>query len=332
MSSSNKGAGGAQEDISGTSSRRVFLTGGTGFIGSALVRALGARGDVPVVLTRSPDKARQRLEADTVIVSGDPELGGDWQSELCGANAVVHLAGESVASKRWSARQKQIIRDSRVESTRNLVEALAACPAEERPAVLVSASGVDYYPFSHELGLGDDDAITESDPPGDSFLARVCRAWEQEARGAEAHGTRVVRMRTGLVVGPGGALDKMTTPFKAFIGGPVGSGAQWMSWIHLDDVVRAYLRAIDDATLTGAVNLVAPQPVRAKRFFNALGTAMQRPSWLPVPAFAVRLALGEFAEHVLHGRRAVPQALLAAGFEFCYPEVAPALENAIQND
>jgi len=256
-------------------------------------------------------------------VSANLEEPGPWTASLAGADAVVHLAGESVAAKRWDARQKQVLRDSRVESTRTIVEAIAALPAEQRPRAFIVASGADYYPFA-ELANFDDDEVTEADPPGDSFLARLCRDWEKEARGATQHGVRVVTMRTGMIVGHGGGLGKMMTPFKLFVGGRIGSGKQWMPWMHLDDSVAAYLAAIDDDRYRGPINMVTDS-VRNAEFSRTLGKAMHRPSWMPVPGFAVKAAVGEFAEYVLKGRRVVPKRLRELGFTWKYPQLAAAL-------
>jgi uncharacterized protein (TIGR01777 family) len=260
------------------------------------------------------------------VVTCDLQHLGAWTASLAGASAIVHLAGEPVAARRWDARQKQRLRDSRVEATRTLVEAIAALPAAARPRALISASGTDYYPFAPD-GRGtefDDDEITEAAAPGDSFLARLCRDWEAEAVAAEPLGLRVVRMRTGMVLGPGGALAKLTTPFRLFVGGPIGSGWQWVPWLHRDDAVRACTAALADERYTGPVNLVTDS-IRNAEFARALGAALGRPSWLPVPAFALRAALGEFAEYALHGRRVVPRRLQELGFTWTYPDLAAAL-------
>ena len=316
-------------------SKRVFVTGGTGFIGSALVDALRGRGDEVVVLSRDAARARRKLGHGVEVVEGDAALGGAWQERLRGADAVVNLAGAPVAGQRWDARYKQRIRDSRVEGTRYVAEGMAAIEAEARPGVLVSASGADYYPFDVDLEAADimdeDDAVTESAPPGDSFLARVCRSWEAEAMAAEEHGARVVCMRTGLVLGRDGAFSRMALPFRLFAGGPIGSGRQWMAWVHLEDAVRAYLFALDQEGLRGPVNLVAPGPVRARDFARALGKALHRPSWLPVPGLAVKVAAGELSEYLLHGRRVVPTALEAHGFTFHFPAVEPALADVARD-
>jgi len=304
----------------------IVVTGATGFIGSALVRVLLARGDKLTVLSRNKERAKQQL-GDVTAVTADLENAGPWTAALAGADAVVHLAGESVGSKRWDARQKQVLRDSRVESTRTIVEGIAALPKDDRPRALIAASGADYYPFA-ELANFDDDEVTESDPPGDSFLARLCRDWEKEAREAKGHGVRVVTMRTGLIVGHGGGLEKMMTPFKLFVGGRIGSGKQWMPWMHIDDAVAAYVAAIDDPRYTGPVNLVTDS-VRNAELSRTLGKVMHRPSWMPVPGFAVKAALGEFAEYVLKGRRVVPAKLRELGFTWKYPELADALATTV---
>jgi uncharacterized protein len=313
--------------------KRVFVTGGTGFIGTAVIAALRAQGHSIVVLTRSASHARDLVGAGVELIEGDSTFGGDWQVALQGVNAVINLAGQSVAGKRWTARYKQLIHDSRVETTRFLVEGMAALAPQDRPSVLVSSSGIDYYPFAVDLDaaldVAEDEEITETTPSGDTFLARVCRNWENEAKRAEPLGVRVVRMRTGVVLGKGGALEKMAAPFRMLLGGRLGSGRQWVSWVHLADAVRAYLFAMDHDALEGPVNLVAPGSVRAAEFARALGSAMKRPAWLPAPAFALKLAAGEFAEHILQGRRAVPAALLGHGFEFAYPELEPALAEIV---
>lgn len=302
---------------------KVVVTGATGFIGTALVAALRSRGDAVVVLSRDAERARAVL-GDVTAVTADLQVPGPWTAALAGTDAIVHLAGESVAAKRWSARQKQVIRDSRVESTRAIVEAIAALPSEARPRTLVSASGTDYYEFAPNTEL-DDDEVTEGAAVGDSFLSRVCRDWEAEALAAERAKLRVVCMRTGMVLGPGGgALAKLVTPFKLFAGGPIGSGRQWVPWIHLDDAVRAYLAALDDDRYRGPVNLVT-ESVRNAELSRAVGASLHRPSWLPVPGFAVRAVLGEFADHVLRGRRVVPARLHALGFTWTRPTLAAAL-------
>jgi uncharacterized protein (TIGR01777 family) len=209
-----------------------------------------------------------------------------------------------------------------------VVEGLAALAPAQRPRVLVSASGADYYDFV-DPRLDDEEEFDERSPPGESFLARVCKAWEDEAVRAEPLGVRVVRMRTGVVLGPGGALEKMRTPFQLFAGGRLGSGAQWFAWIHLDDAVAAYLAAIDDDRARGPINLVGPEPARARDVARAVGRALHRPSWLPVPAFALRAAVGEVADYLLQGRKVLPRALEQLGFTFRHPHLDEAVASSL---
>jgi uncharacterized protein (TIGR01777 family) len=316
---------------------KIVVTGATGFVGRPIVEKLLARGDHVLALSRDAERARAslaKLGAATdaagrlEVVSAHLEEPGEWQKAFAGCDAVLHLAGESIGGKKWDARQKQILRDSRVESTRHLVEAIGALPASQRPKTLVSASGIDYYGFSSTRGDDfDDDEVTETDPPGTSFLARLCRDWEKEALAAQAHGLRVACMRCAIVLGPpGGALDKMTTPFKFFVGGRIGNGYQFFSWIHRDDAVQGYLAALDDARYTGGINLVTAS-TRNREFSKALGNALGKPSWLPVPAFAVKIAAGEFAEYVLNGRNAVPAKLRELDFRFARPTLDEALSD-----
>jgi uncharacterized protein (TIGR01777 family) len=308
----------------------VVVTGATGMVGRPLVKALVERGDHVIALVRDAARATQALGTRPSIVAAELEAPGPWLEQLRGAAAVLHLAGEPIAGKRWDAHQKQKIRDSRVESTRVLVEGIAALPADRRPKSLVTASGADYYGFANRQ-MDDDDPVPEAAPSGDSFLARVCAAWEKEAAAAEALGVRVVRMRTGVVIGPGEALAKMTTPFKLFAGGRIGSGEQWFSWIALADAVAAYVAAAHDERYRGPINLVAPESTRNRDLARALGKAMGRPSWLPVPAFALKLAVGgELAEYLLEGRRVVPGALEQLGFPFAHPTLASALDAALK--
>jgi uncharacterized protein (TIGR01777 family) len=301
---------------------KIVVTGATGFLGTALVGALRARGDAVVALSRDAAHARAVL-GDVTAVTADLQNRGVWADALARTDAVVHLAGESMVAKRWDARQKQRLRDSRVEAARTLVEAIAALPAADRPRVLISASGSDYYPFAPDSEF-DDDEVTESDPPGDTFLARLCVDWEAQARAAELAGLRVACMRTGIALGPGGALAKLTAMFKGFVGGRIGSGRQWVPWIHRDDAVRGYVTALTDDRYTGSINLVAGS-VRNAELSKALGKALSRPAWLPVPAFALRAAVGEFADYLLGGRRVVPARLRELGFTWTQPTLDAAL-------
>jgi uncharacterized protein (TIGR01777 family) len=307
---------------------KVIVTGATGFIGVPLVRALRERGHHVVALVRDPSRAKAKLPTDVELVQAELEAPGPWTKALDGADAIAHLAGEPIAAKRWDARQKQLIRDSRVESTRTIVEAIGAAAA--KPGVLVCASGVDYYPFAVGAGDFDDDEFTEDDKPSDSFLGRLCRDWENEALAAAAHGVRVVCMRTGLVLGHGGALEKLRKPFELFAGGKIGNGRQFMSWIHLDDAVAAYVAALTDERYRGPVNLVTAS-ARNADFSRALARALGKPSWLPVPSFALKIVVGsELAESILNGRNVVPAKLRANGFAWKHASLDEALASALR--
>jgi uncharacterized protein (TIGR01777 family) len=297
----------------------VTITGATGLIGTKLVAALGARGDTVTVLSRSPAKAQEALGVEAV--AWDPAAGPAPAGALSGRDGVVHLAGAPVA-QRWNAKVKAAILESRELGTRNLVAGIAA--AEPKPGVLVASSAVGYY------GSHGDERVPESTPAGDDFLAGVCVRWEREADLAEGLGLRVVKIRTGVVLdATGGALKTMLPAFKAGVGGPVAGGDQYMPWIHVDDIVGLYLKALDDSGWSGAYNGAAPEPVTNKEFSKALGKALHRPSLAPVPAVAIKLLYGEMAEIVTEGQRAVPERALAAGYAFEHAELQPALESAL---
>jgi len=318
---------------------RVVVTGATGLIGSALVPLLLERGDEVTVLSRDGERAKAKLGDGVRTVTADLEMPGAWTESLAGAKAIVHLAGEGLRPRARhfeirrhrthavAALQKQIIRDSRVEATRTLVEEIAKVPANERPTALISASGADYYPFALP-GEFDDDEVTERDPAGDSFLARVCRDWEREANEARQSGLRVATMRTGIVLARDGALAKLTTPFKWFLGGKLGNGKQWVPWIHLDDAAAAYAAAVQDETYEGPINLVA-ESVRNRELSGTLGRSMGRPSFVPVPGFALKLAVGEMAPYLLQGRRVVPKRLRELGFTWKHPELEGAIRASL---
>jgi uncharacterized protein (TIGR01777 family) len=305
---------------------RIVITGATGYVGKPLVESLLANGATVIAVSRDAARAAAALPG-AEVVEGQLEQPGDWTAALAGADAVVHLAGELIAGKRWDAAQKQRIRDSRVATTARIVDAIAALDAARRPRALLNASAIDYYAFA---ATGPDDAadVDEAAPPGDSFLGEVCRDWEAEALRAESLGVRVVRMRTGLILGPGSAvLRKMIPQFRWFLGGRIGSGAQWLSWIHLDDAVGAYRAALADDRYRGAINVVAPEAIRQRELATALGRALHRPSVVPTPAFAVRAAVGELAIYALEGRKVVPTALKRLGFWFARPTIDEALRD-----
>jgi len=301
----------------------VVVAGGTGFIGTALVRRLVRDGRRVTVLTRrSEAEARKLLPRSVSVVR--------WQSGVpaaplpAEADAVVNLAGAAIA-RRWTQAAKRLIVDSRVQTTRAVVRALKERQsASGAPRVLVNASAVGYY------GPRGDERVTERDGPGDDFLSHVCRQWEGAAVEAEDAGVRVVRLRTGFVVGRGGALPLMMLPFRLSVGGPLGSGRQWLPWVHLDDVVGLILFALEHEGVSGPLNVSAPEPVRNREFARVLGRVMRRPSWAPAPAPVMRAVLGEMADMILTGQRAVPEAALGAGYEFRHPDLEAALRDILE--
>ncbi len=301
---------------------RVAVTGATGMIGATLVRVLVARGDEVTALSRNAEQAGAALGVPAETWA-DPKAEPPPLDALRGRDGVVHLLGEVIA-QRWSDEVKREIRESRLLSTRNLVEGLGELEPEERPRVLVSGSGAGWY------GHRGDERLDESAPvPGDDFLAQLTVDWEAEARRAEALGVRVGFNRTGVVLSEsGGALEKMLPFFKAGIGGPVAGGRQYVPWVHVDDVVGATIFALEHDEVSGPVNVTAPEPVTNRELSKALGHVLRRPAFAPVPALAVRTLYGEMAEIVITGQRAVPGQLTELGYVFRQPELEPALRDA----
>jgi uncharacterized protein len=331
---------------------RVTVTGASGLIGTALLRALRERGDEVTALSRDPERAARSLReagageasagkrgagkrGDGAWAGGDAPAQGDeqrvriraWDPEsqpapadsLAGRDAVVHLAGENIA-RRWTAGAKRAIRDSRELGTRNLVQGIRACAPEQRPRVLVSASAIGYY------GPHGDEPIDEEAPAGGDFLAQMCVAWEAQALAAEQLGVRVVLLRNGVVLDArGGALGKMLPPFRLGVGGPVAGGRQYVAWVHVDDVVGMALSAIADRRWSGPVNATAPDPVTNRVFSKTLARVLRRPAVLPVPAAALRVLYGEMAKIVTTGARVLPAKALVLGYEFRHPQLEPAL-------
>jgi uncharacterized protein (TIGR01777 family) len=287
--------------------RHVLVTGSHGLIGSALVTALETRGDRVTRVGRNGE----RLELDA----------------LDGADAVVHLAGAGIGDARWTEDRKRIVRDSRLQPTTQLVEAIAALPADRRPRVLVSGSAIGFY------GDRGDEPLTEESGSGDGFLAELCRAWEAAALPAEDAGVRVVRLRTGLVLSPdGGLLEPLMLPFKLGLGGPIGSGRQWFSWIHIDDEVGAILHALDHDEISGPLNATAPNPVTYREFARTLGAVLHRPAVIPTPSFAVALKLGKEGakEMTLSGQKVLSEKLGKTGYRFAFTDLKNALENVVR--
>jgi hypothetical protein len=322
---------------------RVTVTGASGLIGPRLVARLRARGDEVTVLSRDPQRTLKKLQELTGPRSAHARAASETEQwgELCtlawdlwsepapaealsGRDAVVHMAGENLA-QRWSDEAKRTIRESRTKGTSNLVQRIGELPEQERPRALLCSSGVGYY------GPHGEEPIGEEAPPGNDFLADVCREWEQQAREAERFGMRVVRVRTGVVLDPqGGALAKMLLPFKLGIGGPVAGGRQFMSWIHLEDLTGIMLAAIDDERWEGPVNASSPEPVSNRDFSRALGRALHRPAVLPIPGFALQLLYGDMAELVTSGARVLPAKPLVLGYEFRFGKLDAALRDALR--
>ncbi len=295
-------------------SRRIAITGASGFIGQALTASLRARGDTVIPVRRAKPGDGE--------LSWEPGIGFLPTDGLSGVDAVVHLAGAGVADQRWTEAYKQEIERSRVVGTKTVVAALEA--ANPRPKVLVSASAVGWY------GDTGDVAVDESAPAATDFLGRVCVKWEDEATRAEALGVRVVRVRVGFVLAKhGGALAKVLPIFRAGLGGRLGNGRQWVPWIHLDDIVRIFELGLDDERLTGPVNAVSPNPVTNAAYTAALARAVHRPAIFPAPRFAVKLAFGEFAEAVFASQRVLPARLQALGFQFTHTDLDACLSSEL---
>lgn len=303
----------------------MTLTGATGLVGPRLIGALQRGGAQVSVLSRDSAKAKKRLGAAGL----QPVEAFDWDlmsapapaQALEGRDAVVHLAGENIA-QRWSVEAKRAIRESRITGTRNLLAGLEQ--ADTRPPTLVSSSGVGYY------GAHGEEPLDEDAPPGADFLAKICVDWEREACKASALNMRVVLVRTGVVLDKdGGALEKMLPPFRLGVGGPVAGGRQFISWIHLDDLVGVIVAAVADERWSGPVNATAPEPVSNRDFSRALGRALKRPALLPVPGAALALLYGEMAEIVTEGARAVPAKALVLGYEFAHADLGEALASAL---
>jgi uncharacterized protein len=299
---------------------KILVTGATGLIGRSLCRSLTDDGHVVSAVSRSPSKPKGLEAAE--IHQWDTQSGPLSSAALDGVDAVVNLVGEPIDARRWSDQQKRLIRDSRVVTTRNLVEGLRL--VERKPTVFVSGSAVGFY------GDRGDEQLEETAPAGQGFMSEVCEEWEREAGRATELGMRVVQVRTGVVLSAeGGALKKMLAPFKLGVGGPLGSGKQWFPWIHIKDIVGIFRHAILTGTLAGPVNGVAPQPVTNGEFTRELGHALHRPAFLPVPEMALKVLMGEMSAVLFGSQRVVPKAALDSGYEFQYPLLAKALADLL---
>ena len=300
---------------------KVLVSGGSGFIGSHLVASLTKDGHDVVVLTRRPATTNPTKGVRAVLWDAH-SANGDWVRELSGAQGVVNLAGASIGSWPWTRQKMAELVSSRLSATGALVQALERTPAERRPPVLASASGIDYY------GDRGDEIITEESHAGDSFLARLSDQWETAAQKAEPLGVRVVRIRTAMVFGREAfAFRLLTLPFRLFVGGPLGNGRQWFTWIHIDDIVGLYRLALEDPRVIGPVNAVAPDVRREREVAKQIGQVLHRPSLIPVPAFVLKLVLGKEAQLLLHGRHAEPAKARSYGYQFRFGGLHEALED-----
>jgi hypothetical protein len=296
---------------------RYLITGGTGFVGQALCRRLAARGVALTVLTRDPARAARCLPPDTRTVTRLADLPADEP-----VDAVINLAGEPIAEGRWSAARKRRLEASRIALTQELVRWMAQ--AEPRPAALISASAIGFY------GDQGDALVTEASAPHSEYTHDLCAAWEEAAFAARAHGIRTAVLRIGLVLGPGGGfLARMLPPFRLGLGGPIGTGNQWMSWIHREDLLGMIDFLLAHAELDGVFNATAPNPATSREFAQALGRVLHRPALLPAPALAFRAAFGEMSRLLLTGQRVLPARALEAGFRFRFPELEPALRDVL---
>ncbi len=298
---------------------KVFITGGTGFLGAALSQGLLAEGHSVTILSRSSH--HRNLMPGAAYCEGNPTKKGAWQNEVCKHDVVINLAGASIF-RTWSEKNREAIRSSRILTTRNLVDAIGQAP---KNITLLSGSAVGYY------GFRADEELDENSSPGDDFLAEVVQAWETEAKMAEQFGARVVLCRIGVILGrDGGALSKMLSVFKWGLGSPLGSGSQWFSWISLHDLVNIFIYLMANKNISGPVNCTSPHAVTNREMTKALGKALHRPTILPpVPAFVIKGALGEFSDVFVKGQRVVPRKLLDEGFVFAYPEIREAFAHLV---
>ena len=299
---------------------KILITGGTGFVGTQLTSRLIQDKSEVTIVTRSFKGAKGSLPGISYL-EGDPTKKGPWQEAIKDHNAIINLAGASIFSK-WTEEQKKAIRESRVSTTRNIVEGIPSHP--ENPFTLISTSAVGYY------GFHGDEEVNEDSPHGADFLARIAVEWEGEALKAGDKGARVVITRFGIVMGEkGGALSQMIPLFKKYIGGPIGSGKQWFSWVHIRDLAEAFAFLLKHPEISGPVNVSSPNPVRNKDLAKALGKALHKPSFIPAPGFMIKLVLGEFGSVILEGQKVIPRKLLESGFVFEYPTIERALQGIV---
>ena len=298
---------------------KVVIIGGTGFIGRNIAPLLVTRGHSVTILTRHPHGAAV-AGGDVRVRDWDPSDGRTLEQPLEGQDAVINLAGAPVAEGRWTPARKDVLRASRIETTRTIVTALSDLSEPVRPKILINASGIGVY------GIETANGVDETQGPGTGFLAGLCVEWEREAFRATDHGIRTTCLRISMVLGKdGGALQKMLLPFKLFLGGPIGKGTQPVSWIHVEDLGRLVAAVLEQPAFSGAVNAASPHPVTMQEFCRQLGRALGRPCWLPVPAWALQLGLGELSTLMTHGQSVKPLVAQQMGFAFTYPDLESAL-------
>jgi uncharacterized protein (TIGR01777 family) len=303
---------------------KIALTGATGSIGRILVKKLSERGDEITVFTRNPEQAERKLPSVKKIVKWNYSKIDDWVRELNGTNVVVHLAGANLAAKRWNEEYKKLAYDSRIISTRNLAEAIKS--ADIKPNAFICANAVGIY------GDRGDEILTESSSLGNDFLANLCTDWESEANKTEDFGARYISIRTGLVLKKDeGLMKKLIPSFKLFLGGWLGNGRQWFPWIHIDDIVRIYLHAIDNPNVKGAVNAASPGIVTNKEFSKILGKVLKRPALFPVPKIALRIVSGELGNYVTDSQRISIEKISRSGFKFKYENLEMALKDLMRD-
>lgn len=302
--------------------KKIIITGATGLIGIKLCNALIKRGDEITIFTRNIQKGKRELPEVKKFVEWDYRKPEQWKSELNRKDAVIHLAGANLAGRRWSEQYKKIIIDSRLTSTKNLI--LGMEEIDEKPGLFICASAVGYY------GDKDEELITEQSPPSNDFLSELCKRWELEASKAEFLGIRRVSLRQAPVLSKNdGMIKEMKLPFKLFLGGPIGTGKQWLPWIHIEDLVNIYLFLLENKNITGPVNASSPNPVRMSEFADVMGKILQRPSYFKIPKFLIRIIKGDLADSITASQRVIPKKLLDAGFDFNFKDVQTSLRDLL---
>lgn len=303
--------------------KKIIITGATGLIGQQLTIKLTDMDYKITIFTRNPDNAQKKLPNVHKVVKWEYDYVDEWLHELESVDAVIHLAGANLSTKRWNKEYKKLLYDSRIISTKKLIEAIKT--VERKPKVFITASAIGYY------GNRSDEILTEESEPGKDFLANLCNDWEKEAKNVEQFGVRSVQIRTGLALSRNeGALKQMLPAFKYFIGGPLGNGKQWYSWLHIEDIVNVYVKALESEILSGPINAVSPNPVTMKKFAKILGDVLHRPSFFSVPKIILLLVIGQVAEVVTSSQRVVPEKLLNSSFKFKFEKLEDALRDILK--